>query len=67
MSMTTRLVARCSDADRQLLIQVAGKLRRTPSNTLRYLIYEKAVAFQLELPEQYEKETDLAPEENIRQ
>ncbi|MCL4265209.1 MAG: hypothetical protein KJ069_18480 [Anaerolineae bacterium] len=59
MNLTTRLIARCSLADRQLLAQVAVALRRTPSDTLRFLIHEKAAALQLPTNQPEEEEMPL--------
>lgn len=59
MRMTTRLFARCSPADRQLLAQVASSLRRTPSDTLRFLIHEKATELHLGPNPLEKKETNI--------
>lgn len=48
MIRNNRLNARCTAAEKDLLIQVAQAMRRTPSDTLRVLVYEKAQ--ELEIP-----------------
>ncbi len=42
MTKKTQIAVRCSDADKELLIEVAKLLRRSQSDTVRRLIYEKA-------------------------
>jgi hypothetical protein len=49
MAREDRLVARCSAAEKVLLTQVAQVMRRTVSDTLRFLVLEKAEVLGLVL------------------
>jgi uncharacterized protein (DUF1778 family) len=42
MTRDTRLNARCTAAEKEMLVQVAQAMQRTASDTLRVLVYEKA-------------------------
>jgi hypothetical protein len=44
---TSRISARFSESERRLLASLAARLRRTQSDTLRLLIYEKAQDLEL--------------------
>ena len=48
MTRNTRINARCTAAEKEQLIQVARAMQRTPSDTLRILVYEKAQ--ELDIP-----------------
>ncbi len=48
MIRNKRLNARCTAAEKELLVQVAQAMQRTPSDALRVLVYEKAQ--ELEIP-----------------
>ncbi len=47
MSRNNRLNARCTSAEKALLGQVAQAMQRTPSDALRVLVYEKALALKV--------------------
>jgi hypothetical protein len=47
MSRNSRLNARCTAAEKDLLVQVAQAMQRTPSDALRFLVYEKAQALEI--------------------
>lgn len=47
MIRNTRLNARCTTAEKELLVQVAQAMQRTPSDTLRILVCEKAEALEI--------------------
>jgi hypothetical protein len=44
---TSRISARFSESEKRLLASLAARLRRTQSDTLRFLIYEKAQDLEL--------------------
>ena len=48
MIRNNRLNARCTPNEKDLLVQVAQSMQRTPSDALRVLVYEKAQ--ELEIP-----------------
>ena len=50
MTRNTRINARCTTAEKERLIQVARAMQRTPSDTLRILVSEKAQALELPAP-----------------
>lgn len=50
MTRNSRINARCTVAEKERLIQVAQALQRTPSDTLRILVSEKAQALELPAP-----------------
>ena len=47
MIRNNRLNARCTAAEKELLVQVAQAMQRTPSDALRVLVYEKARALDI--------------------
>jgi hypothetical protein len=51
MTRDTRLNARCTAAEKELLVQVAQAMQRTASDTLRVLVYEKARALDIPNPD----------------
>jgi antitoxin component of RelBE/YafQ-DinJ toxin-antitoxin module len=50
MTRNTRINARCTAAEKERLIQVARAMQRTPSDTLRILVSEKAQVLELPAP-----------------
>lgn len=50
MTRNTRMNARCTTAEKELLLQVAYAMQRTPSDTLRILVSEKAQTLELPAP-----------------
>ncbi len=51
MIRNTRINARCTEAEKELLIQVARAMQRTPSDALRILVYEKAQVLEIPHPQ----------------
>ncbi len=51
MIRNTRINARCTEAEKNLLFQVARAMQRTPSDTLRILVYEKAQVLEIPHPQ----------------
>jgi hypothetical protein len=47
MSRNSRLNARCTAAEKDLLVQIAQVMQRTPSDALRFLVYEKAQELEI--------------------
>ena len=60
MTKKTRIVVRCSYADKELLAEVAKLLRRSQSDTVRQLIHEKAG--QLDLVDRF---IDIPPLDDL--
>jgi len=51
MARNARLNARCTTAEKELLVQVAQAMQRTSSDALRMLVYEKARALDIPDPD----------------
>jgi antitoxin component of RelBE/YafQ-DinJ toxin-antitoxin module len=50
MTRNTRINARCTTAEKELLVRIANTMQRTPSDALRILVSEKAQALELPAP-----------------
>lgn len=56
MIRNSRLNARCTVAEKEMWVQVAQAMQRTPSDALRILVYEKAQ--ELEIPHSWGKASE---------